>query len=82
MPGRFQEPCGLRIRGGYSRNTDFVKHSLRVFFRAEYGTPKLHYPLFENDGADTFDTFDLRTSQNYAWSRETSQSSGIHDTIQ
>ncbi len=79
--GQFQENCGLRIRGGYSRNTDFVKHSLRVFFRRDYGAAKLHYPLFENEGADTFDTFDLRTSQNYAWPRETSLSNGQNDTL-
>lgn len=81
VPGRFQEPCGLRIRGGYSRNASFVKHSLRVFFRREYGTPRLHYPLFENEGATEFDTFDLRTSQNYAWPRETSASNGGQDTM-
>lgn len=81
IPGRFQAPCGLRIRGGYSRNPDFVKHSLRVFFRREYGLGRLHYPLFENEGADEFDCFDLRTSQNYAWPRETSYDTGKHDTM-
>src|SRR6185503_9501387 len=25
VPGRFQENCGLRIRGGYSRNPQYVK---------------------------------------------------------
>lgn len=81
IPGRFQAPCGLRIRGGYSRNPDFVKHSFRVFFRREYGLGRLHYPLFEDEGADEFDCFDLRTSQNYAWSRETSYNNGRHDTM-
>jgi hypothetical protein len=79
--GRFHENCGLRIRGGYSRNPDFVKHSFRVFFRREYGAPKLVYPLFEQDGATEFDTFDLRTSQNYAWSRESDYNQGKHDTM-
>lgn len=68
VPGRFQQNCGLRIRGGYSRNPQFVKHSFRVFFRSEYGAAKLSYPLFGDAGADAFDTFDLRTSQNYSWS--------------
>lgn len=76
--GRFQEPCGLRIRGGYSRNSSFIKHSFRVFFRRDYGTPKLRYPLFEDEGANEFDTFDLRTSQNYAWPRGESPT---HDTM-
>ena len=81
VPGRFQEPCGLRIRGGYSRDPGFVKHSLRVFFRRDYGAAQLHYPLFDNDGASDFDTFDLRTSQNYAWPRETDYNQGKHDTM-
>lgn len=79
--GKFQENCGVRIRGGFSRNTQFAKHSFRVFFRQEYGTPKLRYPLFENQGTDEFDTFDLRTSQNYSWPRESDPSQGMHDTM-
>ena len=81
VPGRFQENCGLRIRGGFSRNPQFVKHALRVFFRREYGAGKLQYPLFENEGAQEFETFDLRTSSNYAWSRESDVNQGKHDTM-
>jgi len=81
VPGRFQENCGLRIRGGFSRNPDFRKHSFRIFFRREYGAGKLNYPLFENEGAQEFETFDLRTSQNYAWPRESSPAQGNHDTM-
>jgi hypothetical protein len=80
VPGRFQAPCGLRIRGGYSRNASFVKHSFRVFFRRDYGMGRLRYPLFEDEGAQEFDTFDLRTSQNYSWPRE-SGSNGLYDTM-
>jgi len=80
-PSRFQENCGVRIRGGFSRNPQFVKHSLRVFFRREYGAGKLQYPLFENEGAQEFETFDLRTSQNYSWPRESSFEQGKHDTM-
>jgi hypothetical protein len=79
--GRFQENCGLRIRGGFSRNSDFVKHSFRVFFRREYGAGRLNYPLFEDEGAQEFDKIDLRTAQNYAWPRETSYEQGKHDTM-
>ena len=78
VPGRFQENCGLRIRGGFSRNTQFFKHAFRVFFRREYGAGKLNYPLFENEGAQEFDKFDLRTASNYAWSRESAI--GTNDT--
>jgi len=80
-PDRFQEDAGLRIRGGFSRNPQFVKHSFRVFFRREYGAGRLRYPLFENDGAQEFETFDLRTSQNYSWPREASFENGRFDTM-
>lgn len=63
----FQSPCGLRIRGGFSRSTDNPKHSFRVFFRGDYGNGKLNYKLFGDEGADTFDKFDLRGPQNYSW---------------
>ena len=76
---RFQENCGLRIRGGYSRNPQYPKHSFRIFFRRDYGASKLKYPLFERDGAGEFDTFDLRTSQNYAWAID--GKAGQHDTM-
>lgn len=76
---QFQEDCGLRIRGGYSRNPQYAKHSFRVFFRREYGSGRLRYPLFDKDGADEFDTIDLRTSQNYAWAIDSQN--GHHDTM-
>jgi hypothetical protein len=81
VPGRFQENCGLRIRGGFSRNPQFVKHSFRVFFRREYGAGKLNYPLFEDEGAPEFETFDLRTSQNYSWPRESNFDTGRQETM-
>ncbi|MBM3846711.1 MAG: hypothetical protein FJ405_10575, partial [Verrucomicrobia bacterium] len=63
----FQENCGIRIRGGFSRSTDNPKHAFRFFFRQEYGVTKLNYPVFGPTGADSFDKFDLRTTQNYSW---------------
>jgi hypothetical protein len=72
VPGRFQENCGLRIRGGFSRNPQFFKHSFRIFFNRSYGAGSLRYPLFEDEGAQEFDKFDLRTSQNYSWPRNES----------
>lgn len=66
----FQENCGLRIRGGYSRTGDNPKHAFRVIFRGEYGAGKLSYPLFKGDDSavTSFDKFDIQTSQNYSWS--------------
>ena len=63
----FQENCGIRIRGGFSRSTSNPKHALRFFFRQEYGAPKLNFPVFGKDGAKEYDKFDLRTTQNYSW---------------
>jgi len=64
----FQINAGLRIRGGFSRSTGNPKHAFRLFFRQEYGAGKLKYPLFGDQGTDTFDGIDLRTFQNYSWS--------------
>jgi hypothetical protein len=64
----FQIPAGIRIRGGFSRSADNPKHAFRLFFRSEYGAAKLEYPLFGDNGTDTFDKIDLRTFQNYSWS--------------
>jgi hypothetical protein len=64
----FQIPAGIRIRGGFSRSTSNPKHAFRLFFRSEYGASKLEYPLFGDEGTDSFDKIDLRTFQNYSWS--------------
>jgi hypothetical protein len=64
----FQINCGVRIRGGWSRNDSNPKHAFRWFFRKEYGEAKLQYPLFGDEGVDEFDNMDLRTSMNYSWS--------------
>lgn len=64
----FQINGGIRVRGGFSRSGDNPKHALRFFFRDQYGEAKLKFPLFGNEGTDAFDSFDLRTTQNYSWS--------------
>jgi len=65
----FHINAGLRIRGGFSRSTGNPKHAFRFFFRQQYGASKLNYPAFAGqNGADTFDGFDLRTFENYSWS--------------
>lgn len=64
----FQINAGLRIRGGYSRDPSNPKHAFRLFFES----PKLHYPLFGDEGPETFENLDLRTSQNFSWSFDNS----------
>ncbi|MFT5410642.1 MAG: hypothetical protein ACI9NC_003375, partial [Verrucomicrobiales bacterium] len=77
----FQSPIGLRIRGGFSRNTGNPKHSFRVFFRSDYGNGRLNYKLFGDEGADNFDKLDLRGPQNYSWAMGGSgQNTFIRDT--
>ena len=63
----FQEPAGLRIRGGFSRSSNDPKHSFRLFFREEYGAAKLNFPMFGPTGAESFDKFDLRCTQDGSW---------------
>ncbi len=66
-PG-FEINAGVRIRGGGSRRDENPKHSLRLYFRDEYGDGQLEYPLFGADGVDQFDSVGLATGQNGSWS--------------
>ncbi len=64
----FQINCGLRIQGGYSRNTCFSpKHSFRLLFKEEYGKTKLKQKLFQDSKIDSFDTLVLRSCFNFGW---------------
>ncbi len=74
----FNINAGLRIRGGNSaKNKNNPKHAFKLFFRGEYGSKKLHFPLFGNEGADSYDRIDLRCEQNYSWSMDGSE----HNTM-
>ncbi|MDB6155716.1 MAG: hypothetical protein JWL90_4169 [Chthoniobacteraceae bacterium] len=66
----FHVNAGLRIRGGYSRNAQYAKHSLRLYFRSGYGDSKLKFPLHGVSGTDSFQTLDLRSEQNYHWAND------------
>ena len=65
--GQFQINCGLRIRGGYSRDPSNPKHAFRFFFSNRYEGP-LNYRIFQAEGASRFEKIDLRCAQNYSWS--------------
>jgi len=78
----FRIDAGLRIRGAASRTTGNAKHSFRLFFRSDYGESKLKFKLFDDEGADSFEKVDLRTSQNYSWAKEDStQETFIRETF-
>ena len=63
----FQINCGMRMRGGASRSAANPKHSFHFYFRGEYGSSHLEYPLFDNEGAQEFDRLDLRSTQGKSW---------------
>lgn len=65
-PG-FSVGCGLRIRGSSSRAANNPKHSLRLFFRNEWGVGKLKFPLFGENEINEFDKIDLRSTQTFSW---------------
>ena len=65
-----QKDCGVRIRGGDSRDPNNPKHAFHLYFRSLYDGD-LVYPLFGSEGNVTrFDQIDIRCEQNYSWSRE------------
>ena len=64
-PG-FTIDAGIRIRGGFSRRDANPKHPFRLYFRGSYGGD-LDYPLFGEEGVDSFKRMDLRSPNNYNW---------------
>ena len=64
----FREDCGVRIQGGWSRRPEeSPKHSFRLIFREQYGSPELGYALFGQDGPKRFQTIVLRAGCNNSW---------------
>ena len=69
----FQINGGMRIRGESSTTAANPKHSFRLLFKSEYGTSRLNYALFGDEGADSFKRMDLRTGQNFSWANQSPQ---------
>lgn len=64
----FSSPCGIRIFGAYSRA--LAMKSFSCFFRSEYGNSRLDYPLFGEEGLNTYEAFLFRnTGQDFAKAR-------------
>ncbi|MBN1313524.1 MAG: CotH kinase family protein [Anaerolineae bacterium] len=55
----FHIPAGIRIHGGAGRRSD--KKSFRLYFRRQYGTGQLKYPLFADSTVDTFEQLVLHS---------------------
>ncbi len=69
-PG-FQEDAGAKYFGLRWAGSTYLKKSLRISFRSEYGDSKLRYPLFEGYGrgvppVEVFDQIELRTGHHDA----------------
>jgi hypothetical protein len=79
--GGFSVNAGLRIRGGWSRHGNYPKHAFRLFFREEYGTAKLTYPLFGDEGVGEFDKIDLRCEENYSWANGSSHNTMVREVF-
>ena len=75
----FSTAAGIRIRGAFSRDPKYPKHSLRLFFRNDYGDGPLEFPLFGDEGTDKFKKVDLRTSQNFSWANGDTKDTFIHE---
>ena len=52
----FVSPAGIRIHGSASRG--YPKNSLRIYFRTDYGNPRLNYPLYKGQVGGELETFD------------------------
>ena len=77
----FSTAAGIRIRGAFSRNPQYPKHSLRLFFRNDYGDGPLEFPLFGTEGASKFKKVDLRTSQNFSWANGETGDTFVHEVF-
>jgi hypothetical protein len=55
----FNEPVGIRLHGQGSSFTD--KKSLRIYFRREYGSGRLNYPLYPDSDISSFDRLVLHS---------------------
>ena len=57
----FQVNFGLAVHGNISRDKGFTpKHSLKMFFRSQYGETKLRHSLFPGSAVEQFDQLILR----------------------
>lgn len=64
----FQIDAGLRIHGNSTRQPDVTpKHSMRLYFRSEYGPSKLDYPLFADSPVESFDLLVLDALYDDSW---------------
>jgi hypothetical protein len=72
---------GLRLHGGAGRGGDFAtKKAYKVYFRGDYGTKKLEYPLIPSTPVQEFDKLILRSNFNDAF-RTGDEAAYIRDQV-
>ncbi|HUF63482.1 MAG TPA: CotH kinase family protein [Verrucomicrobiales bacterium] len=64
----FGVDAGVRMQGGWNRHPESLKKSFRLYFRRDYGTAKLDFPLFSDSSERRFDSLVLRAGNGKAWS--------------
>ena len=72
----FQVNAGLQVVGNQSAGPEYTsKHSLRVFFKSQYGPSELDFPaLYKGIGAAKLNNISLRSDYHYSWQDWTHQS--------
>jgi hypothetical protein len=64
----FQVNAGLHMVGNQSQGPEYTsKHSLRIFFKSEFGPSELEFPLYPNTGAKRLDNISLRANYHWGW---------------
>lgn len=64
----FQVDAGLRLSGNQSRDPSLnAKHSMRIFFKNEFGPGMLDFPFYQNTGADRINNISLRCNYHWNW---------------
>jgi hypothetical protein len=65
----FQVNAALHMVGNQSQGADYTsKHSLRVFFKSEYGPSQLEFPaIYQGIGAKILNNISLRSDYHYSW---------------
>lgn len=64
---QFQINAGIRMQGVSARWEFMPKKSFRLFFKGQYGAPKLNFPLFPDSPVTQFDTLVLRGGANRSY---------------
>jgi hypothetical protein len=71
----FQVNAGLAVVGSQSAGPAYTsKHSMRIYFKSEYGPTELDFPAFyQGIGAAKLNNISLRTDYHYSWQDWTHQ---------